>query len=194
MKRWRFFLRERWSAWKLNQQCYHPALFLLVIHLLHPFWSNIYPLYGASPSADLVCNSSYMEKLRSPAACCIYFGVPGKAKLPKSSHPTLSHHILLPYNLAGVSLGEKEENQPNSTTGSWDALGAASRAWGWDDKACACGPPLLIARAEAKSAGNRAFLGLKIQERCLMEQKKYLRSRYIKGLPELGLEIFLSMT
>lgn len=55
-------------------------------------------------------------------------------------------------------------------------------------------PPLLIAYAEAKSAGNRVFLGLKIQERCLMEQKTYLSSWYIKGLPEFRLEIFLSTT
>lgn len=103
------------------------------------------------------------KKLRSPAACRMYFGVLGMAKLPKSSHPALSHHVLLQCNLAGISLGEKQEKRPNSTTGLWDALGAASRARGWDGKACARGLHL-IARAEAKSAGNGAFLGLQYEK------------------------------
>ena len=47
------------------------SLFLEAIPLLHPFWSKIYPLYGGSPTADLVCYSSHMEK---PPLLYIFWG------------------------------------------------------------------------------------------------------------------------
>lgn len=103
-----------------NQWCYHSALFLVALYFLHPFWSNIYQLHDASPSFP-----SYTENPHSPPARCIYFGVVDKAKLPKSSHPALNHHLLLQHNLAGASLGEN----PRKTAKLKHRLLGCSWAW-----------------------------------------------------------------